>query len=76
MFDPYGAERHSQRTRQQRKAATRGQALRRARRDCAPSGPLSAAGRDLASGVSGSRCGGPFRRGHGPAGHFSVLVML
>jgi hypothetical protein len=36
MFDPYGAERHSRRTRQQRKAAPRGRGLRRARRDCAP----------------------------------------
>ena len=68
MFDPYGAERHSQRTRQQRKAATRGPHFGGHARDCAAQrGPLSAAGRDVASGVLGSRCGDRLGRGHGPA---------
>lgn len=39
-------------------------------------GPLSAVGRDLASGISGLASVTRFGRGHGPAGHFSVVVML
>jgi hypothetical protein len=58
MFDPWGAERHSQRTRQQRKVAPRGRHFGGHAGTAPPRcGPLSAAWRDLASGVSGSRCG-------------------
>ncbi len=62
MFDPYGAERHSRRTRQQREAATRAGRHFGGHAGTAPNAvPLSAADRDLASGVPGSRGGDPFR---------------
>lgn len=55
----------------------RGQAFRRARRDLRPQGgPLSAAGRDLASGISGSRCGDPFRPRAPHQRHLSKLESL
>ena len=66
MFDPYGAS---------GTVDERGISVRRFRAGrhfgghagTAPQrGPLSAAGRDLASGVPGSRCGDPFGRGTVP----------
>ena len=68
MFDPYGAERHGQRTRQQRKAAPRGQALRAlGMRPRAV--PFAAA---IQPAGTGSRCGGPFR----PAGTVPRVISL
>jgi hypothetical protein len=78
MFDPYSAERHSQRTRQQGRSATRAVPI-----SVSPEGlrrsAWSVVRRRPGCSQRGTRA--PLRlaclgRGHGPADHFPFMVML